>query len=184
MAEAPLKQAAEGKDVRIDWMPFELRPAPTPTLKPEGDYLQTAWKRSVYPLAEKLGVEIKLPTVSPQPYTNLAFQGLEFAKDHGKADEYNDAVFRAFFQQSRDIGNMEVLSDIAREAGLDPADFRKTLEQGTYSERVAEMLRVANRHVGIQAVPTIIVGHRRLNGLYPAEVLREVIDEELARPGQ
>ncbi len=69
-----------------------------PTLAPEGQYLQTAWKRSVYPLAERLGVEIKLPTVSPQPYTNLAFQGLEFAKDRGKGDAFNDAVFRAFFQ--------------------------------------------------------------------------------------
>src|SRR5205807_5099896 len=103
LAEVPLKEAVAGKDGRIEWMPFELRPAPTPTLKPEGDYLQQAWQRSIYPLAEKLGVEIKLPTVSPQPYTSLAFQGLEFAKDHGHADAYNDAVFRAFFQHSRDI---------------------------------------------------------------------------------
>ena len=49
-------------------------------------------------MAEKLGVNMKLPSVSPYPYTNLAFQELEFAKDQGKGDEYNDAVFRAFFQ--------------------------------------------------------------------------------------
>jgi predicted DsbA family dithiol-disulfide isomerase len=48
-------------------------------------------------MAEKLGVNMKLPSVSPYPYTNLAFQELEFAKDQGKGDEYNDAVFRAFF---------------------------------------------------------------------------------------
>ena len=152
-----------------------------PTLKPEDEYLQTAWKRSVYPLAEKLGVKIKLPTVSPQPYTNLAFQGLEFAKDHGRANEYNDAVFRAFFQQSRDIGSVDVLAEIAKEVGLDPVGFRSALERATYQERVAEFLRVANRHLGIEAVPTIIIGNRRLNGLYPAEAFRQVIDEQLAR---
>jgi len=160
-------------------MPFELRPAPTPTLKPEGDYLQIAWKKSIYPLAEKMGVDIKLPSVSPQPYTHLAFQGLEFAKDHGKADEYNDAVFRAFFQQSRDIGSLAVLADIAREVGLDPVQFNSAIEQGTHRDRVDELLRVANRHLGIDAVPTIIIGHTRLNGLYPAEALRQVIDREL-----
>lgn len=154
-----------------------------PTLKPEGDYLQSAWQRSVYPLAEKLGVEIKLPTVSPQPYTNLAFQGLEYAKDHAKADEYNDAVFRAFFQQSRNIGEVDVLTDIAAGVGLDPGDVRLALQNGTYRDRVTELLRVANRHLGIEAVPTIIVGSRRLSGLYPAQALRKVIDEQVAHLG-
>ena len=64
-------------------MPFELRPSPAPTLRPDGPYLQTAWKNSVYPLARRMGVEIRLPSVTPQPYTRLAFEGLEFAKKHG-----------------------------------------------------------------------------------------------------
>ena len=49
-------------------MPFELRPYPNETLKPDGDYLQRAWQKSVYPIARQLGVPIKLPTVSPQPH--------------------------------------------------------------------------------------------------------------------
>jgi len=161
-------------------MPFELHPAPTPTRRPEDNYLQTAWKERIYPMAEKLGVYMKLPTVSPYPYTNLAFQGLEFAKDHGKADEYNDAVFRAFFQQSRDIGRIDVLADIAKEVGLDPEQFRAALEQGTYRDRVQQLLRTAYEQVGVTAVPTMIIGRQRLEGLYPAETMRQVIESELA----
>ena len=131
-------------------------------------------------MAEKLGVYMKLPTVSPYPYTNLAFQGLEFAKDHGKADEYNDAVFRAFFQQSRDIGRIDVLADIAKEVGLDPEQFRAALEQGTYRDRVQQLLRTAYERVGVTAVPTMIIGRQRLEGLYPAETMRQVIESELA----
>jgi hypothetical protein len=86
-------------------MPFELRPYPTPTLRPEGAYLQNAWRQSIYPIARRMGVDIKLPQVSPQPYTRLAFEGLEFAKDRDKGDEYNDRVMRAFFQESRNIGD-------------------------------------------------------------------------------
>jgi predicted DsbA family dithiol-disulfide isomerase len=123
---------------------------------------------------------MKLPTVSPYPYTNLAFQGLEFAKDHGKADEYNDAVFRAFFQQSRDIGCIDVLADIAKEVGLDPEQFRAALEQGTYRDRVQQLLRTAYEQVGVTAVPTMIIGRQRLEGLYPAETMRQVIESELA----
>ena len=163
-------------------MPFELRPAPTPTLRPEGDYLQERWKQGVYPAAEQLGVEMKLPKVSPYPYTNLAFQGLEFAKDQQKGDEYNDAVFRAFFQQSRDIGRTEVLAEIAREVGIDAQAFRDALEQGAYRERVQQLLQMAYRDMAVTVVPTMIVGRQRLEGLYPADVIWQVIAGQPAQP--
>ena len=70
LAESPLKQATEGITAQIESMPFELHPAPTPKRKPEDNYLQTAWKRRSYPIAEKLGVSMKLPTVPPYPYTS------------------------------------------------------------------------------------------------------------------
>jgi len=165
-------------------MPFELHPAPTPTRKPEDNYLQTAWKERIYPTAEKLGVYMKLPTVSPYPYTNLAFQGLEFAKDQGKGNEYNDAVFRAFFQQSRDIGHLDVLAEVSNEVGLDPEQFRTALEQGTYRDRVRKLLQTAYERIGVTAVPTMIIGRQRLEGLYPAEAIRQVIEGELAHEAE
>jgi len=160
-------------------MPFELHPAPAPTRKPEDNYLQTAWKQRIYPMAEKLGVYMRLPTVSPYPYTNLAFQGLEFAKDQGKGDEYNDAVFRAFFQQSRNIGRVDVLSDITKEVGLDSEQFRGALERGAYRDRVQQLLQTAYERVRVTAVPTMIIGRQRLEGLYPADAIRHAIEGEL-----
>ena len=132
-------------------------------------------------MAEKLGVYMRLPTVSPYPYTNLAFQGLEFAKDQGKGNEYNGAVFRAFFQQSRDIGRIDVLADIAKEVGLDSEQFRAALEQGTYRDRVQQLLKTAYERAGVTAVPTMIIGRQRLEGLYPVESIRQVIEGELGR---
>jgi predicted DsbA family dithiol-disulfide isomerase len=161
-------------------MPFELHPAPTPTRKPEDSYLQTAWKQRIYPMAEKLGLHMRLPAVSPYPYTNLAFQGLEFAKDCHKGNEYNDAVFRAFFQQSRDIGRIDVLVDVAMEAGLEPEKLRGALEQGTYRDRVQQLLKAAYESVRVTAVPTMIIGRLRLEGLYPADSIRQAIELELA----
>jgi predicted DsbA family dithiol-disulfide isomerase len=91
-----------------------------------------------------MGVEIRLPAVSPQPHTRLAFEGLEFAKDHGAADEYNSGVMRAFFQRSEDIGDPEVLTQIASTAGLQADAFRSALQERTYADRVARLLRHAN----------------------------------------
>lgn len=163
-------------------MPFELRPYPTPTLRPEGEYLQRAWDESVYPLARKLGVEIRLPNVSPQPYSSLAFEGLQFAREHGKDTEYNYAVFAAFFQHSEDIGDPEVLTRIAGQTGLDESEFRAALQQHRYAAEHQRLLSIAEQ-AGITAVPTFIIGRRKLRGLYPAETLRQIIDEEIAAAG-
>jgi predicted DsbA family dithiol-disulfide isomerase len=161
------------------WMPFELRPYPTPTLRPEGSYLQTAWGRSVYPLAADMGVDIRLPSVSPQPYTRLAFEGLEFAKDYGRADAYNSAVMRAFFQRSEDIGHPAVLACMASEAGLDAEAFGRALETREYEARVGELLRHANEEVGVTGVPLFLIGDVRLSGVQPDETLASVIDGQL-----
>ena len=111
LAENPLEQAIHDRDVELEWMPYELRPFPQPTLKPEGDYLRNTWKQSVYPMAERMGVPITLPHVSPQPYTRLAFEGYQYAKENGKANEYNDRMFRAFFLEERNIADIEVLTN-------------------------------------------------------------------------
>jgi predicted DsbA family dithiol-disulfide isomerase len=181
LAEFPLKEAIRGKNAMIVWMPFELRPYPTPTLRPEGAYLQTAWRNSVYPLADRMGVEIRLPQVSPQPYTRLAFEGLEFAKEHGLGDEYNSGVMRAFFQRSENIGDPEVLTRVAASAGLDAEAFRNAIEHKTYSQRVEDLLRHANEDVRVTGVPLFVIGNTRLSGVQSKQALESSIDEASAR---
>jgi predicted DsbA family dithiol-disulfide isomerase len=54
--------------VEVVWRAFELHPEPVPTLDPKGDYLQSAWKSSVYPLAERLGVKMRLPPLERREF--------------------------------------------------------------------------------------------------------------------
>ncbi len=179
LAEKPLNKAIDGLNVRVEWLPFELRPHPTPTLRPEGEYLQSVWRRAVYPAAARMGIPIRLPDVSPQPYTRLAFEGLQFAKEHGRADEYVDAVLRAFFQQSLDIGRLDVLSAIARQTGLPVDAFESALQDTRYANALDKAVQ-ATHDLGIRAVPTILVGSYRIEGIPEANTLRNAIVRELA----
>src|ERR1700730_2996303 len=115
-------------------MPFELRPYPNETLRPEGDYLQRGWKNSVYPIARQMGVPIKMPTVSPQPHSHMAFEGFQYAKEHGKGNDYNHRVLTAFFVESQDIGDIGVLTKLAGEVGLDQTKFEAALKTRKYRE--------------------------------------------------
>lgn len=175
LAEFPLAEAVQGKDVEVEWMPFELRPEPAPTLRPEGDYLQRAWADSVYPTAQRMGVSIVLPKVSPQPHTHLAFEGFQFANEHGKGGEYTDRMFRAFFQQERDIGDPAVLTELAGEVGLDREAFHSALETRRYREAHRAALRHAVEEMGITSVPTFVIGRYILPGMVPQEMLERAI---------
>ncbi|MDR7037948.1 putative DsbA family dithiol-disulfide isomerase [Methylobacterium sp. BE186] len=174
LGEHVIRAASEGLEVDLVWMPFELRPYPTPTLRPEDAYLPTAWKQGVYPAAERMGIAIRLPTVSPQPYTRKAFLGLQYAVEHGRGDAYVDAVLRAFFQQDRDIGDTDVLKAIVQDLGLDPLGLDGVLASPLSGERHDAALRVA-REAGIRAVPSVAVGNRLFSGTPQPEILRAEI---------
>ena len=173
LAEQPLRDAlsAADEDLDVRWMPFELRPYPTPTLQPEGDYLQTGWARSVFPMAEAMGVPIVLPKVSPQPYTRLAFEGHLFAAAAGKSAEYTHRMFTAFFQDEADIGDAKVLTELAAELGLDAEAFARSLDQGDYAAEHVRLLRYGTQERRIRAVPTFVIGGIRQEGVVPAETL-------------
>jgi predicted DsbA family dithiol-disulfide isomerase len=164
-----------GKDAEVEWLPFELRPYPQPTLRPEGEYLQRAWSQSVYPLAERMGVAISLPSVSPQPHTHLAFEGFQFAKEQGKANEYNHRLLQAFFQEDEDIGQINVLTRLAADVGLDSERFRQALETRKYRDAHRWALRNAYQ-AGITAVPAFVIGDQLLSGVQSREIIQRAID--------
>lgn len=175
LAEQPLADAVEGRAVEVMWQPFELRPEPAPTLQPEGDYLQSTWREVVYPAAERMGVPIVLPDVSPQPYSRLAFEGYQFASEHGLGQRWTERMFRAFFVERRDIGRLDVLADVAADLGLDVDAFRSALESGSYTDVHQQALQRAGK-LNITAVPTFLVGDRRIEGMTSVEQLVQLID--------
>jgi predicted DsbA family dithiol-disulfide isomerase len=177
LAEQVVAEAIGQRDISIRWRAFELRPAPVPTLRPEDPYLPTIWRTSVYPTAERLGVPIALPSISPQPRSDKAFELLAMAQDQGLDHPYSMRVLRAFFQEDRDIGDHDVLVELAADAGLDPNQARQALDSGAYAERHRQALRHAREDMAITAVPTIVIGKQVFRGTPPLQALRLALDQ-------
>ena len=117
---------------------------------------------------------IRLPPVNPQPHTHLAWEGYQFAREHGRGPEYNHRVLTGFFVDGRDIGDPEVLADLAGEAGLEAAAFRESVDARRYRDAHRAALDVAYA-AGVRAVPAFEVGGRRLVGLQSREALEQAI---------
>lgn len=174
LGKASLEEAVKGLDVDIEMMPFELRPYPTPTLRPEDEYLPSAWKYGVYPAAERMGIALSLPTISPQPYTRDAFLMLQYAKEQGVGNEYAEAMLRAFFQQDRDIGDLDVIADVASSVGLRTEPLEEIIKSTLYAQRHDDELEFAHR-IGIRAVPSMVIRNKVYSGMLDSDKLREVI---------
>jgi predicted DsbA family dithiol-disulfide isomerase len=168
-----------GDRLQIAWRAYELRPDPVPTLDPDGAYLHDIWGRAVYPMAADRGMPIKLPPV--QPRSRLAHEAALHAVQHERGDAVRRAIFRAFFEEGRDIGDLDTLVEIGAAQGLDPSELRNALERGTHTAAVLDDERQAQAF-GIRGVPALLV--RRIEGNGPAvlvsgaqplEVLRQAL---------
>ena len=177
LVEHIIQQVMEGQDLVIQWRPFELRPDPIPTLRVEDPYLHRVWKQSVYPLAERLGVHIKLPDISPQPRTTKAFEVFAMADEQGLGHAFSMRTLEAFFQEGKDIGNPEIITQLGEDVGLDRQSVKQALNMGSYRQHHQEALRYAREDMRISSVPTLLVGQRVLHGVVSADELRSVINQ-------
>jgi predicted DsbA family dithiol-disulfide isomerase len=176
LVEGAIEELKRDRDVEVRIRPFELRPDPVPTLRPEDEYLPRVWDASVYPIAARSGVPITLPSISPQPRTEKAFMVLQLAQEKGKAEAYSHAVYKAFFQDDRDIGDDEVLVDVAAAVGLDRSEVKAALNSEERRARQRVDQDYALNTVGITSVPGIVIGGRLLSGLPSAARLKKAVD--------
>jgi predicted DsbA family dithiol-disulfide isomerase len=147
-------QKAFGDRVHVAWRAFELRPDPHPTLDPAGEYLRTTWEKSVYPMAKERGMTLRLPPV--QPRSRKAFEAAIFAAGHDRFDAMHQALFKAFFEDGRDIGDAAVLRKIADSTGLPGTALHEALNDGLHEAQVLLDQALAHR-LGVSGVPIAVL---------------------------
>jgi predicted DsbA family dithiol-disulfide isomerase len=175
------------RPVRVRWRPFFLNPG----LPPEGMDRATYVRRKfgadashVYRRIEDAGradgVTFAFERMPSTPNTLLAHRLILFAEEQGKADAVIRALFRALFEEGRDVGRAEVLAAIAGAAGLDPATVKEFLGGDRLAREVGEA-HVRAERMGIRGVPVFIIDREHaITGAQPPEVLAGLLD--LAAP--
>jgi len=180
-----LEQAAD-HPFQIEWHPFQLNPEMAETGMDRHEYLETKFGGSeraaevygrIADAAVAAGLEIDFEAIQRTPNTLNAHRLIHWAGIEGRQTAVVSALFRAYFTQGRDIGDTDVLADIADAAGLDTAMVRKLL-QGTSDADDIRSRDAWAREKGVTGVPTFIVGERHaVPGAQPPEMWARVILE-------
>ncbi len=163
--------------LEFDVCAFDLRPG----IPPQGMSREQASRGRVYPpgyldylrqTARDSGMEMKRPPLIPN--TRKAHEATEFAKEAGQLLPFHRAVFRAYWVDEENIGDVEVLRRIGIECGLDGKPLAAALDEGRYASEVEEQI-AWTRAAGIIGVPTFIFDERfALVGAQDYEVFRDV----------
>ena len=96
---------------------------------------------------------------------------------HGNSyEKIHDNLYKAYFVDNRNIGDKEVLLDIASNLGLPNDDVQTVLIERTYKD-VVDADWKKSREFGVTGVPTFIAGGFRLVGAQPYEALERLIND-------
>ena len=183
--EAALTAPGMPRKLAISWRPFELNPD-----MPEGGMERSAYRAKKFgseksrqldaqmtETGRDAGITFAFDKMKRTPNTRLAHRLIWHAEREG-AEAQNAVVnrlFEGYFEQGLDIGQTEVLLNVAKEAGLDPVEVRAVLDDDGSLEAVLD-LEDAGLRMGIQGVPFfILVNKYAISGAQPPELWRDAL---------
>jgi predicted DsbA family dithiol-disulfide isomerase len=172
-------------DLDVAWWPYELHPE-TPRGGRSVDDLVNRRGRQYADHLKAYAAEAGITLASNRWLSNShrSLELAEFARDRGRFTEVHGALFCAYFEEGRDIGELEVLCDIAAACGLEADEFRVETLVGRYAELVDTTTRLA-REKGFTSTPTMIVADRMLvPGAQDLDVYVDVLRRLGAEPRQ
>lgn len=159
-------------DVDVRWFFFPLHPE-TP---PQGLLLKDLFA----------GRAMDIEAIHARLKALMDGEGLQFnerrytynsrlAQELAKAfDNLRDPLYRAYFADGKNIGDIDVLVGIAEASGISADVARQVLVERRFKAAVDADWEQARRY-GITGVPTFVAGGRKLVGAQPYDVLERFV---------
>ena len=113
--------------------------------------------------------------------SRLAQEVGKWADTQPGGEAIHDALYKAYFVDARNIGDPDVLAQVAGSVGLDAAAARQVIETRSFSDAVdADWAR--SRAMGVTGVPTFAAGGYGVVGAQPYEMLAELVRQAKEMP--
>ncbi|WP_424016375.1 DsbA family oxidoreductase (plasmid) [Halorientalis pallida] len=174
-------------DLAVDWHPFDLRSGkrgPNGEIdhsvddgKDEAYFEQV--EQNVERLRERYDADEMLTLDElPDEVDSLPAQVASLYVKTEYPDTWPDfdaAIFEALWVDGRDIGDSDVLDELAGDVGLDGEEIQAVVEDEEWRKRIREQFTAATRH-GVTGVPTFVADGHAARGAVPPEQLRRLVE--------
>lgn len=179
-------------DATVVWHPFQLNPdTPVEGLSRE-EYMRAKFGEKDYPkgfgdsiraAGKSVDIDFGFERMARVPNTVRSHRLIHWAGQAGLQNEVVDILFRLYFLEERDIGDPEVLIEVAVAAGMDGDTVRAKLEGDDDDEMIRSQDEYVRR-MGVSGVPTFIINRKyALQGAQEPETILQVFDKTEAELG-
>jgi len=182
-----MRNLASEVQVTLVWQPYELNP----TMPVEGvdrtsyrikkfgslEYSQMLDQRIIAASAND-NIHFNHAAILKTPNTFKAHRLMGWARQFAKADELANRLFSGYFENGRDIGDSDVLADIAAESGLDRAQALQFINSDLGTEQTRQAIAQVS---DIQGVPNFDIEGEIISGAHPVSIIQDVLQQAAAR---
>ncbi|MEO1038526.1 MAG: DsbA family oxidoreductase [Pseudomonadota bacterium] len=185
------------KEVEVETVlrPFQLDADIPPAGLPYRDYMAKKfagdssgrWKmmrEHLETAGPEVGIVFNFDDIPVRPNTLNAHRLIRWARGQDQSEAMAEALFKAFFEDRRDVGDAATLAELAGSVGLDPVIIADLLT----SDRDAEAVRQEERFyrsLGVGGVPMYIFNGRfAVSGAETPDVLAKAIRQAAEQPGE
>ena len=187
--ELALKEFDKKEEVEVRYRSFELNPnAPKSYDKNIHELIASKYGISyeeaklnndnIIKQAKDLGLEYNFDTLV---VTNSfdAHRMIHFADKYGKMQEMTEALFKAYFTESKNVSDFNTLADIASSIGLDKDEAISVLNGNDYKDSVRKDEDMS-RSYGISSVPFFIFNDKfSVSGAQPTEIFLMALNKAM-----
>ncbi|UXX82397.1 DsbA family oxidoreductase [Roseovarius pelagicus] len=163
--------AATGTPHDLHWHPFELNPQMPPEGQNGFEHIAEKYgstraqsedsRDRMTALGTELGFDFRWTDDFRMHNTFNAHQLLHWADAQGRKHDLKMALFSAHFTDGRDLSDVTVLADVAKEIGLDRSEALTVLEDQRFADDVRKVESFWIKQ-GIQGVPAMIFDRQHL----------------------
>ncbi len=185
--EAALEQFPDKENIEVVWKSFQLDPSvPEVASESQEDYLVKRKGMSkdqvkgmlanVTRMAAAAGLDYHLDQ-SVMVNSRKAHQLIQFAKTKKRGAEMEELLFRAFFTDGKNIADIETLTQLGKEAGLDENELQAAFTNEEYSSLMQQDIREAQQ-LGVNGVPFFVFDRKyAVSGAQPAQAFSETLGQ-------
>lgn len=185
--ESALSKYPYKDQIKVEWKSYQLSPQlvtdPNVTLddmlanhKQISKEQAKSLNQQVSEFAASVGLNYQLDKAI-QANTFNAHRLIHFAKANNLQDEMEEALFKAYFTDGKNIDDLPTLTEIGIEIGLNSEELEQTLSTDTYSDAVRADFYEAQQ-IGVTGVPFFVFNSKKaISGAQPPEVFIQLLEE-------
>ncbi|WP_431609661.1 DsbA family oxidoreductase [Chryseobacterium sp. 'Rf worker isolate 10'] len=174
-------------EVEVEWKSFQLDPSLDP--KETQDTLQYFREKKGFPEAQATQMLGQVTQMGKGAGIDFNFEKtlitntfsahklLHLAKKYNKSNEMEEALFIAHFIDGKNVGDIEVLVDLAESLDIDKEEARQAVKTDQLDDEVNQDIQEA-RNNGISGVPFFVLnGKYAVSGAQPAEIFENALQQ-------